>query len=87
MSSYKKKIEEATRIIEAIKKQLLSIFWETELNEYNAERNFLSWLEEDAEYSIKDLKLKKADEEKFIRKIHQVFGEYSEVIPRLKKRN
>ncbi len=87
MSSYKKKIEEAKSIIESLKKQLLGIFWDTGLNEYNAERNFLSWLEEDTEYNIRNLKLKKADEKKFIRKIHQLFGEYSEVIPRLKKKN
>lgn len=43
-----------------------------------------SILEEGYEYDIKKLKLKKADELYYLKKLSDKFGQYSENIPRLK---
>ncbi len=85
MSEYQNKIIKAEKILYELKEELFHIITDTKVNEYCSNRLLLPWLEEDMEYSIKKLKLNKKDENKYIRKIHNIFGVYSEDIPSLKK--
>lgn len=85
MERYISKLHQAEQIIESLKEQLLNIFWESMLHEYNAERSLIGWMEEEAVYSIQKLDLNAADEALFLRQVHHIFGEYSEVMPRLKR--
>ncbi|MEA3478361.1 MAG: hypothetical protein U9R60_09300 [Bacteroidota bacterium] len=82
----KHKIQRADHIIDTLKDELMFILWDTSPNEYGSFRSLFPWVEEETEYLIKALGLKKDDEERYIEKVHQVMGEYSELIPLLKKR-
>ena len=83
---YPAKIKRAEQIIETLKDELMYILWDTRPDDYGSLRNLLPWAEEETEYLITDLQLRKKDEDFFLNKIHQVMGEYSELIPLLKKR-
>jgi hypothetical protein len=83
---YPAKIKRAEQIIETLKDELMYILWDTQPDDYGDFRNLFPWIEEETEYLIIDLQLNKADERFFLDKIHQLMGEYSELIPLLKKR-
>ncbi len=84
MGKYDKKIEKAKSILEEAEEELLLILWEDDPNAYLNCRLLLPMLEEGYEYDIKKLKLKKADELYYLKKLSDKFGQYSENIPRLK---
>jgi hypothetical protein len=83
---YRAKIKRAEQILETLKDELMYILWDTQPGDYGDFRNLLPWVEEETEYLIIDLQLKEKDESFYIDKIHQLMGEYSELIPLLKKR-
>lgn len=84
MVKYDKKIEKAKSILEEAEEELLLILWEDDPNAYLHCRLLFPMLEEGYEYDIKKLKLKKEDEQYYLKKLSNKFGQYSENIPRLK---
>ncbi len=83
---YKDKIRRAEQIIDTLKDELMFILWDTSPDEYGTFHNLFPWVEEETEYLIRDLQLNDKDEAYYSDKVHQVMGEYSELIPLLKKR-
>ncbi|MCF8234333.1 MAG: hypothetical protein K9G67_05310 [Bacteroidales bacterium] len=80
------KIKKAEIILSRLKTELLEILLKKEKQDYCSDHMMLPWIEEDAEYLIKKLQLSKEDEKSFIRKIHNIFGVYSEEMPLLKRK-
>ena len=83
---YQKKIQRAEQIIDTLKDELMHILWDTSPDEYGTFHNLFPWIEEETEYLIRDLILNKKDEAFYLNKVHQVMGEYSEMIPLLKNK-
>jgi hypothetical protein len=83
---YQERLTVANTVIKTLKEELLCALWDTNPMEYGTGRILLPWLEEDSEYQIKKLSLHKKDEDYYLQKIHRIFGEYSEIIPLLKKK-
>jgi hypothetical protein len=83
---YKDKIRRSEQIIENLKDEMMYILWDTSPDDYGSFRNLFPWIEEETEYLILDLQLTKEDEKFFLERVHQVMGEYSELIPLLKKK-
>ncbi len=83
--NYKQKIKQADQILKKLKQELLEIIMDTQPQQYCSNKLLLPWLEEDTEYEIKKLKLGIKDEQRYIRKIHNIFGTYAEDIPLLKR--
>ena len=84
--SYQQKIQEVENILENLKKILSETLWENNHDLYSNDRMLLPWIEEDAEYKIKKLKLTKDDEIFYLQKLHNLFGEYSDAKPYLKRK-
>ena len=78
-SSYSLKINNAGIIAEGFKENLLKIFWNDDPAEFCSSRNLIPWIQEEAEYSIKKLKLKQSDQTKYLQKIDLFAGEYTEL--------
>lgn len=83
---YDLKLVTARKVLANLKEEVLYILLDTETYQYCSNRMVLPWLEEDAEYAIKKIKLKSKDEQFYIRKIHNILGVYSEDIPMLNRR-
>ncbi len=83
--NYKQKIKSTENILKNLKKVLSETLWESDPNLYSSDRILLPWIEEDAEYEIKKLKLTKDDEIIYLQKLHNLFGEYSDANPYLKR--
>ena len=75
---YNSKISSAQMVIENLKEDLMEIFWEEDPFEYCSSRSLLSLIQEEAEYSIKELHLKEKDQNFYLQKIGLVLGEYFE---------
>ena len=84
--NYKQKIKSTENILKNLKKVLSETLWESDPNLYSNDRILLPWIEEDAEYKIKKLKLKKDDEIFYLQKLNDLFGEYSDANPYLKRK-
>ncbi|MFO8129272.1 MAG: hypothetical protein R6T99_05145 [Bacteroidales bacterium] len=80
------KQEQADHILEEVKEVLLCILWDSDASEYSSGRQLMPWLEEDAIYEIRKLALPEHTEKKYLGKINRLFGEYSEYIPLLRRR-
>ena len=78
VETYKLKIFSASMIVENLKEDVLKIFWEEDPYEYCSSRSILPWIQEEAEYSIRELHLKQKDQSFYIQKINDTLGEYSE---------
>ena len=78
IENYRSKINSATTIVEIVKENILEIAWEEDPNVFCSSRFMLPLIQEEAEYSIKNLHLKTQDQCFYIQKINQVFGEYAE---------
>jgi len=83
---YIAKKHRAGQILEMLKDELMFILWDTSPNEYGTLHNLFPWIEEETEYMIMDLRLNKEDEGFFLGKVHELMGEYSELIPLLKRK-
>jgi len=83
---YQEKVKKAKTILSRLKTELLDILINKEKQDYCSDQMMLPWMEEDAEYSIRKLQLKKVDEKRYIRKIHNIFGVYSEEMPLLRRK-
>ena len=79
-------IKSIENILENLKKVLDETLWEGDPNLYTSDRMLLPWIEEDAEYEIKKLKLSNDDEVFYLQKLHNLFGEYSDANPYLKRK-
>jgi len=75
---YKEKINQAWKILEKLKTRVINILWDDSQFGYNNEHMLIPWLQEEAEYAIKKLKLPEKDEQYFMIKIEQIIGEYME---------
>ena len=71
----------AESIIEIVKNCLFEDLFDKTPFEHNSSRDFLSILEEDFKYDIKKLGLIKEDEVFYLKKVVNLFGEYSEDVP------
>jgi len=81
------KISLAERIVKKQKKNLFKIITSNPANTgFANERDFLYFIEEDAKYKIKRLKLPKKLEKHYLNKITEIYGEYSEDQPSKKER-
>jgi len=79
IQSYNTKINLAQQVVESLKDNLMEIFWEEDPFEFCSSRSILPLIQEEAEYSIKELHLKEKDQNKYLQKVELVFGEYCEV--------
>jgi len=68
----------AWSIITNLKAQLLDVLWEENQYGYNSEHFLIPWIQEEAEYAIKNAGLSKEDEEFFLMKVEHTIGEYFE---------
>ncbi|MFO7843310.1 MAG: hypothetical protein R6V16_05820 [Bacteroidales bacterium] len=78
VEGYKSKINSAQTVIDQLKTNILEIFWNEDPFEYCSSRSMLPWIQEEAEYSIKRLHLKKKDQNYYLRKVNNMLGEYCE---------
>jgi len=78
-TNYQKKLNEANRVVEDLKDSLMVIIWEEDPFEFCSSRSLLPLIQEEAEYSIRKLQLKEKDQQYFLQKLEQVFGEYCEI--------
>ena len=76
---YNTKINSAQIVVERLKESVMQIFWEEDPFEFCSLRSLLPLIQEEAEYSIKELHLKEQDQSKYLQKVEQVMGEYCEV--------
>ena len=74
---YKNKLAEAQMILEMLKESLVEILWDDEKDQYNGSRHLIPWMQEDAEYAIKNIKLNEEDEIHYLKLIQRVVGEYT----------
>ncbi|MGM0531964.1 MAG: hypothetical protein ACQER7_11500 [Bacteroidota bacterium] len=72
------KKHQAENILETLKSRLINILWDDSQLGYNNEHMLIPWLQQEAEYAIKKLKLPEKDERYFLIKIEQIIGEYME---------
>lgn len=77
--TYQIRIKQAKGVVENLKENVMEIFWDEDPFEYCSSRALLPLIQEEAEYSIKKLKLDIEDQEYYIQKIEMVLGEYCEV--------
>ena len=78
VEGYKSKINTAKTVIDQLKDNILEIFWNADPFEYCSSRSMLPWIQEEAEYSIKRLHLKKKDQNYYLQKVNNMMGEYCE---------
>lgn len=71
------KIKKAEELLSALKNTLLDISDEP-ANAYGNMKDFLNFIEEDAIYDLKKLKLNRKTENYYIQKVIDIFGPYSE---------
>lgn len=83
---YAEKIRRANHILDKLKKELLEVLLQKEKQDYCSDHMMLPWMEEDTEYAIKKLNLREEDQQSYIRKIHNIFGVYSEEMPLLRRK-
>ena len=72
------KKDRAEKILSNLKETLLQILWDENGFDYCGARFLMPWLQEEAEYEIKNLKFKSPEEKIYIRKIDRIIGEYAE---------
>lgn len=77
-TSYHSKITSAQSVVENLKDNVLEIFWEEDPFDYCSSRSILPLIQEEAEYSIKELHLKERDQSFYLQKLGQALGEYCE---------
>ena len=77
--SYNSKINSTKSVVESLKESVMQIFWDEDPFEFCSSRSLLPLIQEDAEYSIKELHLKEQDQSKYLQKVEQVLGEFCEV--------
>lgn len=73
--------DNAEKILSEFIEEVLHIIMDTRGNDFSAVRCVLPWLEEDAENSIKALRLPADDERLYIHKINNFMGKYSDSPP------
>ncbi len=78
VKGYKSKIDTAQMVVSQLKENILEIFWNEDPFEYCSSRSMLPWIQEEAEYSIKRLHLKKKDQNYYLQKVNNMLGEYCE---------
>ncbi len=78
MKEKEKSIRKAWSVISNLKAQLLDVLWEENQFGYNSEHYLIPWIQEEAEYAIKEIGLSKEDENFFLMKIEHTVGEYFE---------
>lgn len=78
VEDYKSKIITAQTVVDKLKENILEIFWNEDPFEYCSSHSMLPWIQEEAEYSIKRLHLKKKDQCYYLEKISNMMGEYCE---------
>ena len=78
VQGYNSKIDTAKMVIESLKENVLEIFWEEDPFEFCSSRAILPLIQEEAEYSIKDLHLKEGDQKFYLQSIGRLLGEYCE---------
>jgi len=78
VKGYQTKITTAQTVVDKLKENILEIFWNEDPFEYCSSRSMLPWIQEEAEYSIKRLHLKKKDQIYYLEKINNMMGEYCE---------
>jgi hypothetical protein len=72
-----KKVQ-ARNILEQLKSRLINILWNDSQFSYNNDHIIIPWLQEEAEYAIKSLKLPEDEEKYYLLKVEQIIGEYME---------
>lgn len=75
---YNFKINTAQTVVESLKENVMEIFWEEDPFEFCSSRAILPLIQEEAEYSIKELHLKEKDQNYYLQKISLLLGEYCE---------
>ncbi len=78
VANYHSKINTAQNLLENFKESVMEIFWEEDPFEFCSSRSLLPLIQEDLEYSIKELHLKEQDQLFYIQKIENLLGEYCE---------
>jgi len=69
---------QAKNILESLKLRMAQILWNDDFFSYNNEHFIIPWIQEDAEYAIKNLHLNKNEEKYYLMKVEQIMGEYLE---------
>lgn len=80
MNALEEKISKAEEIIKREKEDLLLIL-ENDPDDFAGKADFLSFFEEDAKYRIYDLNLPAEYEDKYLNRIIEIYGPYSEDKP------
>jgi hypothetical protein len=80
MASKKSSEQKAWEILDTLKHQVIEILWNDNRHEYTNEHILLPWIQEEAGYAIKRLKLPPEREAYFIEKIDHIIGEYMEEV-------
>ena len=78
VQGYNSKIDTAKMVIESLKENVMEIFWEEDPFEFCSSRAILPLIQEEAEYSIKDLNLDVRDQYFYLQMINNLLGEYCE---------
>ena len=78
VQGYNSKIDTARMVIESLKENVMEIFWDEDPFEFCSSRAILPLIQEEAEYSIKDLNLDARDQYFYLQMINYLLGEYCE---------
>lgn len=70
--------QQAESILENLKLRMAHILWDDNRNNYNNEHYIIPWIQEEAEYAIKNLHLSKNEEKYYLIKLERIMGEYLE---------
>jgi hypothetical protein len=69
---------QAQSILENLKLRIAHVLWNDNKFSYNNEHFIIPWIQEEAEYAIKNLHLPKNEEKYYLIKLEQILGEYLE---------
>ncbi|MFO8054393.1 MAG: hypothetical protein R6U19_04425 [Bacteroidales bacterium] len=75
------KLEKAENVIYGLTDEVIHILTEVDNTDYAAPRYMLPWLEEDAESDIRNLGLQAETEARYLQKINNLLGRYSDNQP------
>ncbi len=75
------KIQKAEKLIEELADEVIHILMETDTKCYNSPKCMIPWLEEDTEHHIMSLKMDPETETRYLQKVNNLLGRYSENQP------
>lgn len=75
------KIQKAEKLLEELTDEVIHILMETDTTCYNSPKCMIPWLEEDAEHHIMSLCMDPETEARYLQKVNNLLGRYSENQP------